>query len=139
MRTSQILKQLGILDTVAGIKSRRFLKTTKKKNAETAAAVTTEEEDDDDEKAMAEKKTLERPPTVSVLSKEQLLEFLEPLRERGRPAKAAALREQQEKSAELDEDSFEGKFVDLVELLPPVPEKGEFDVNKIKSSLYFFS
>ncbi|KAH9986955.1 DNA/RNA polymerase [Russula vinacea] len=139
LRTSQILKQLGILDTVAGIKSRRFLKTTKKKNAETAAAVTTEEEDEDDEKAMAEKKTLERPPTVSVLSKEQLLEFLEPLRERGRPAKAAALREQQEKSAELDEDSFEGKFVDLVELLPPVPEKGEFDVNKIKSSLYFFS
>jgi DNA-directed RNA polymerase, mitochondrial len=135
LRSSHILKQLGILDTVAGIKSRRFLKITAKKNAETAAAKTAEEEEDD-EKMMAEK-TLERPPTVSVLSREQLLDFLDPLRERGRSSKAAI--EQQEKSVELDDDSFEGKFVDLVELLPPVPAKGEFDVNKIKSSLYFFS
>ncbi|KAH9837674.1 DNA/RNA polymerase [Rhodofomes roseus] len=31
------------------------------------------------------------------------------------------------------------KFVELSSLLPPVPEMGTFDVNKIKSSLYFFS
>lgn len=41
--------------------------------------------------------------------------------------------------APAPEDEFHGKFVDLVDLLPPVPVKGEFDVTKIKSSLYFFS
>jgi DNA-directed RNA polymerase, mitochondrial len=37
---------------------------------------------------------------------------------------------------------LEGKFVNLVDLLLPrraVPMNGEFDVNKIESSLYFFS
>ncbi|KAI0291577.1 hypothetical protein BC826DRAFT_1022569 [Russula brevipes] len=33
----------------------------------------------------------------------------------------------------------EREFVNVVDLLPPVPEKGEFDVNKIMTSLYFFS
>ncbi|KDQ52445.1 hypothetical protein JAAARDRAFT_138907 [Jaapia argillacea MUCL 33604] len=32
-----------------------------------------------------------------------------------------------------------GKFVDLADVLPPLPEKGNFDVNTIKRSLYFFS
>lgn len=31
------------------------------------------------------------------------------------------------------------EFVDLVDLLPPLPEKGNFDVTTIKKSLYFFS
>lgn len=31
------------------------------------------------------------------------------------------------------------KFVNLVDLLPPLPQKGHFDVNTIKKSLYFFS
>ncbi|KAI0087670.1 DNA/RNA polymerase [Irpex rosettiformis] len=31
------------------------------------------------------------------------------------------------------------KFVNLVDILPPLPEKGHFDVNTIKKSLYFFS
>jgi DNA-directed RNA polymerase len=44
-----------------------------------------------------------------------------------------------EAEAESEDSSLEGKFVDLVDLLLPVPIKGEFDVNKIKSSLYFFS
>lgn len=30
-------------------------------------------------------------------------------------------------------------FVYLVDLLPPVPKKGDFDVTKIKESKYFFS
>ncbi|KAL6308760.1 DNA/RNA polymerase [Sparassis latifolia] len=34
---------------------------------------------------------------------------------------------------------FTGKFVELVDILPPLPQKGEFDVNTIKNSLYFFS
>ena len=33
----------------------------------------------------------------------------------------------------------ESQYIDIVELLPPVPKKGEFDVNKIMTSLYFFS
>jgi DNA-directed RNA polymerase len=32
-----------------------------------------------------------------------------------------------------------GKFVDLCDLLPPLPKKGSFDVETIKSSQYFFS
>ena len=31
------------------------------------------------------------------------------------------------------------RFVNLVDILPPLPEKGHFDVNTIKKSLYFFS
>lgn len=32
-----------------------------------------------------------------------------------------------------------GKFVSLADLLPPIPEKGDFDVENIKQSAYFFS
>jgi len=32
-----------------------------------------------------------------------------------------------------------GKFVDLTSLLPPIPKKGNFDVETIKGSQYFFS
>jgi len=32
-----------------------------------------------------------------------------------------------------------GKFVDLCDLLPPLPQKGDFDVETIKESQYFFS
>lgn len=45
----------------------------------------------------------------------------------------------EEEKKKVDPASFEGKFVDLTTLLPPLPKKGEFDVSKIKSSLYFFS
>ena len=75
------------------------------------------------------------PPTVSLLSKEQAMKLLNP--GRGQAARAKGAGAQRAKSAL--ESSLEGKFVDLVDLLPPVPTKGEFDVNKIKSSLYFFS
>jgi hypothetical protein len=47
-----------------------------------------------------------------------------------------------ETETESRDSSLEGKFVNLVDLLLPVPIKGKFDVNysnKIKSSLYFFS
>ena len=30
-------------------------------------------------------------------------------------------------------------FIELTSVLPPVPKRGDFDVNKIKQSLYFFS
>ncbi|CAO1634603.1 unnamed protein product [Sympodiomycopsis kandeliae] len=35
--------------------------------------------------------------------------------------------------------SMQTRFVDLVDLLPPLPDKGSFDVNEIKTSKYFFS
>lgn len=42
--------------------------------------------------------------------------------------------------AMIDEAAANGqRFLDLVDLLPPLPEKGNFDVTTIKKSLYFFS
>ena len=122
-----MLKQLGVLDTATEMTARRA-----KNTAETAsemASVTIEEHEERMEKGQ------DCPPTVSVLSKEQVVKLLKPSRGgQGRAHGAAALQ-----GMSGSEDSFEGKFVDLVGLLPPVPTKGEFDVNKIKSSLYFFS
>ncbi|KAI0351261.1 DNA/RNA polymerase [Trametes cingulata] len=37
------------------------------------------------------------------------------------------------------EQRLAGKFVNLVDILPPLPEKGKFDVKTIKDSQYFFS
>ncbi|EKM52814.1 uncharacterized protein PHACADRAFT_261459 [Phanerochaete carnosa HHB-10118-sp] len=37
------------------------------------------------------------------------------------------------------EEAADYKFVDLVDLFPPLPQKGSFDVTTIKKSLYFFS
>jgi DNA-directed RNA polymerase len=137
LKTSQILKQLGILDTATDISTRR------PKNAAEAvleptlatktvdAVVQAAEEDEE----LAE--MVERPPVVSVLSKEQAVKLLKPVRGQARRIKKNASSVTQDQPA--PEDSLEGKFVDLVDLLPPVPVKGEFDVNKIKSSLYFFS
>jgi DNA-directed RNA polymerase len=122
-----MLKQLGVLDTVTEMTARRA-----KNTAETAsemASVTIEEHEEPMEKAQ------DCPPTVSVLSKEQVVKLLKPGRGGTRRAHGAAAL--QGKSG--PEDSLEGKFVDLVGLIPPVPTKGEFDVNKIKLSLYFFS
>ena len=88
-------------------------------------------------------------PTVSVVSKEQAMLLLRP----GQHGRAAANRRRRSRSKAAaattagdaegetgtEDSSLEGKFVDVVDLLLPVPSKGEFDVNKIKSSLYFFS
>ena len=37
------------------------------------------------------------------------------------------------------DDAAEHRFVNVVDILPPLPQKGTFDVTKIKNSLYFFS
>ncbi|KAI0063332.1 DNA/RNA polymerase [Artomyces pyxidatus] len=47
--------------------------------------------------------------------------------------------DQDDKVYQMPPNVLKGKFVNLTDLLPPLPPKGEFDVNKIKSSLYFFS
>lgn len=39
--------------------------------------------------------------------------------------------------SELEE--YDARFVDLAKVLPPIPDKGNFDVNEIRRSLYFFS
>jgi DNA-directed RNA polymerase len=49
---------------------------------------------------------------------------------------------EEEEDAELDVEldaPLLGKFVDLVDLLPPLPTKGTFDVEDIQRSPYFFS
>lgn len=102
-----------------------------KNTAETAPETATTPEED----GGPTEQTPDRPPTVSLLSKEQVMKLLNPACGQATRAKGAGA--QQAKSAL--EKSLEGKFVDLADLLPPVPTKGEFDVNKIKSSLYFFS
>jgi DNA-directed RNA polymerase len=38
-----------------------------------------------------------------------------------------------------EEAKFQNSFIDLTKLLPPLPKKGNFEVNTIKKSLYFFS
>jgi DNA-directed RNA polymerase len=125
--TSQILKQLGILDTASGMTSRRT-----KNTAETASETAAVPIEGDEEPA---EETLDRPPKVSLLSKEQVVKLLNPGRGQATRAKGAVA----QRGKSVSETSLEGKFVDLIDLLPPVPAKGEFDVNKIKSSLYFFS
>jgi DNA-directed RNA polymerase len=40
---------------------------------------------------------------------------------------------------DVDVKLMAGKFVNLTDLLPPVPAKGNFKVEAIKSSQYFFS
>ncbi|KAI9511241.1 DNA/RNA polymerase [Russula earlei] len=102
--TSQTLKQLGIFDTPRG-------------------PFVVKEEDE------LKEKIIRSPPTVSVISKEQAKDLLQPLAVAGASTEGDT----------MPDISIEAKFVDLVDLLPPVPKKGEFDVNKIKSSLYFFS
>ena len=63
----------------------------------------------------------------------------------GRPKKAKpendefAEEEEDEHESDSTPDDFDGRFVELVDILPEVPKKGEFDVNTIKRSLYLFS
>lgn len=41
--------------------------------------------------------------------------------------------------SETETDGNDPKFVELTRLLPPVPERGNFEVDTVKKSLYFFS
>ncbi|KAH7908847.1 hypothetical protein BJ138DRAFT_1011941 [Hygrophoropsis aurantiaca] len=71
-------------------------------------------------------------------------------RKRGRPPKTMIFVEESTSDAELEDDAegaedeevpsvLKDKFVDLCSLLPPLPEKGDFKVETIKQSQYFFS
>ncbi|KAF9546254.1 DNA/RNA polymerase [Agrocybe pediades] len=58
-------------------------------------------------------------------------------------AKAAARKEAAEKRAAMEAQSdlklLDNKFIRLVDLIPPLPKKGDFEVEEIKASPYFFS
>jgi DNA-directed RNA polymerase len=92
-----------------------------------AAVVEMAEKDD----APTTEKKPERPSTVSVVSRDQALLLLKPRRAKGKKPRVTP--------SQSKDTLLEGKFVNVVDLLLPRPAKGEFDVNKIKSSLYFFS
>jgi DNA-directed RNA polymerase len=156
-----MLKQLSILNAATDPKSPRTTKNTARDSSETTAAVTAttgEEKEagaENENDAVLDERATSPSPTVSVVSKEQALELLIPTRHE----QAAATRKRSrsgskstpvatadgngnaeaETETESGDPCLEGKFVNLVDLLLPVPIKGEFDVNKIKSSLYFFS
>jgi len=51
-------------------------------------------------------------------------------------ARAARLRKAQDDKAVME---LLGKFVNLTDLIPPLPKKGDFKVEAIKASQYFFS
>lgn len=70
-------------------------------------------------------------------------------RKRGRPSKNVPIKNE---TATLADEADEGdtgeddadsplanQFVDLSAVLPPLPKKGDFDVETIKKSQYFFS
>lgn len=150
-----MIKHLGLLDAATDIASRRNKDATS--DLETAAVTATTAAG---EKGEAEEAVLESAasPAVSLISKEQAMQLLVP----GHHEQATATRKRSRSRSttskskiaagagagadaetgtgtETIDPALEGKFVDLVDLLLPVPSKGEFDVNKIKSSLYFFS
>ena len=47
--------------------------------------------------------------------------------------------EEEDETDDVDVKLMAGKFVNLTDLLPPVPAKGNFKVEAIKGSQYFFS
>jgi len=126
LRSAQMVKQLDLFE---GATDTEALDTAKNDDNSKSEAAVVEMAEKDGEPTT--EKTLEHPPTVTVLSKEQALYLLKP--GRGKVKKPRRTPSQEK------EDGLHGKFVNLVDLLRPVPAKGEFDVNKIKSSLYFFS
>lgn len=53
---------------------------------------------------------------------------------------AIAVEEEKRKAELLEaERNLLNKFIDITAVLPPVPERGTFDVSQIKESKYFFS
>ena len=78
------------------------------------------------------------------MDKGELAQLLLPGRgETVRKNKIRSMRASEDADEEAEEAEEDGelanKFVNLIDILPDLPKKGEFDVNKIKSSAYFFS
>ncbi|EJD05121.1 DNA/RNA polymerase [Fomitiporia mediterranea MF3/22] len=59
-------------------------------------------------------------------------------KKKGRGRKAKVPTESAEVAAQKQPE-YESRFINLVDILPTLPKKGEFDVQKIKDSKYFFS
>ena len=118
-----MLKNLSVLNVAT---DREAAKSDDNGNPEPAVVEMAEKDD-----APTTEKKPERPSTVSVVSRDQALLLLKPGRGKGKKPRAMP--------AQSKDTLLEGKFVNVVDLLLPRPARGEFDVNKIKSSLYFFS
>ena len=54
-------------------------------------------------------------------------------------ASLETLDDKNDETDDVDVRLLAGKFVNLTELLPPLPAKGNFNVEAIKGSQYFFS
>ena len=82
------------------------------------------------------KETWEREPqepeSLSTKAEIKDVEVIIPMRRRRR-------RKPQQQGETNDLLEKEPRFVELTKLLPPLPEKGNFEVNSVKKSLYFFS
>jgi DNA-directed RNA polymerase len=66
----------------------------------------------------------------------------EPALEEEDDDEAAETRKRKTKKAATKTKTFisgAGKFINVVDLLPPLPQKGTFEVQEIKASPYFFS
>ena len=118
-----MLKNLSVLNVAT---DREAAKSDDNGNPEPAVVEMAEKDD-----APTTEKKPGRPSTVSVVSRDQALLLLKPGRGKGKKPRAMP--------AQSKDTLLEGKFVNVVDLLLPRPARGEFDVNKIKSSLYFFS
>ena len=55
------------------------------------------------------------------------------------PAVKPRAKRRTKKQILADEALLQDRFIDLVDLLPPLPKKGDFKVETIKKSQYFFS
>lgn len=72
--------------------------------------------------------------SCSLHSEEQTESTKKKLSRIRRKSKAMTAAEKQQAQAQLA-----GKFVNVTDIMPPLPKKGDFDVDRIKGSQYFFS
>ena len=56
-----------------------------------------------------------------------------------RPRRRRRTKQELQAAADGGAVNEEPRFVELTKLFPPVPKKGNFEVNTVKKSLYFFS
>lgn len=143
-------KAAGTFSLIAGedLKKTRGTKAEMAAEGESEEAALDEDEDLAEELGGSENSDLafsagSDPASSSKMSKAELKKIVSPGsggsgRGAGRK-RSSELADEAKKVKKDPKVGLEGKFVDLTALLPPLPKKGEFDVSKIKSSLYFFS
>ncbi|GLB44584.1 putative DNA-dependent RNA polymerase catalyzes the transcription of DNA into RNA using the four ribonucleoside triphosphates as substrates [Lyophyllum shimeji] len=76
---------------------------------------------------------------VDANAEEDLIDEEEDIDENDEEAVSYAAKKKANAAADKALRQLMGKFVNVTDLLPPLPEKGKFDVESIKKSQYFFS